>query len=186
MTMTVFLTGIGLGLVVSMPPGPNAALCVNLACDGVRRAVPVIACAALADAAYSLLAASGILMASQASAGVLAWLTPCFMLGTAALAWSPASISGKAAAGVALLNPATVAIWLSLSSIPAAQALSVSDLMMRPLPVALGTAAWFTLLAVTASRLSGHLTPGATVRLQRLLAVALVLMGLVSLAAVVP
>jgi threonine/homoserine/homoserine lactone efflux protein len=181
MTMSLFLTGIVLGLVVSVPPGPNAALCINLACDGVRRAVPVITYAALADAAYSLLAASGVLLVAQAGAGVLSWLTPFFLFATAALAWSPASISPRTAGGVALLNPATVAIWLSISSVPEAQAPSVSDLLLRPLPVALGTAAWFTLLALTASRLSSRLSPGATGRAQRALAAALALAGAISL-----
>lgn len=183
MTMSLFLTGIVLGLMVSVPPGPNTALCVNLGCEGVRRAVPVITCAALADALYSLLAASGILVAAHASVDVFAWLSPCLMLGTAVLIWLPAPISPRAIAGIALLNPATVAIWLSLSSIPAAHALSVSDLLMRPLPVALGTAAWFTLVALMASQLSAHLTRGAIERAQRVLAMALAVFALVGLAA---
>lgn len=112
--MSFFAMGIALGLVVSIPPGPNTALCIDLACSGVRRAVPLITGAALTDAAYSLLAASGILILSQASSQALAYLAPCFLLGTAVLAWSPKSLSGKMSASVALLNPATAAIWLSL------------------------------------------------------------------------
>jgi threonine/homoserine/homoserine lactone efflux protein len=115
--MSFFAIGIALGLVVSIPPGPNTALCINLACRGVRRAAPLITGAALTDAAYSLLAASGILIVSQASSQVLAYLAPCLLLGTAVLAWSPESLSGKVSAGVAFFNPATAAILLGLAAL---------------------------------------------------------------------
>lgn len=81
MTMSLFATGIALGVVVSAPPGPNAALCTNLARGGVRRAFPLIT-AALTDAAYSLMAASGVLLASRASASALALLAPASMIVT--------------------------------------------------------------------------------------------------------
>jgi threonine/homoserine/homoserine lactone efflux protein len=181
--MTLLATGLVLGFIVSVPPGPNSALCVTLACGGVRRAIPLITGAALTDAAYSLLAASGILIASQAGAEVLAVLTPCFLFATAILFWSPGSRSSKATFGVALLNPATAAIWLSLSSIPALQALSVTDLLLRSLPVALGTAIWFTLLAIATAKLSVRLGPELTTRVQQLSAGLLALMGMLSLAA---
>ncbi|HMJ72119.1 MAG TPA: LysE family transporter [Solirubrobacterales bacterium] len=181
MAMNLFATGIVLGIVISVPPGPNAALCIDLARGGVRRAIPLITGAALTDAAYSLLAASGVLIAGRASSSALAVLAPCFLLGTAILFWSPASISPKAAVGIALLNPATAAIWLSLSSTPALRAISTPDLLIRPLPVALGTAAWFTLLAVVSAKLSFRLTPQLTANLRKLLAVSLAVLGLVSL-----
>lgn len=180
--MSFLATGIALGLIVSIPPGPNSALCINLASGGIRRAMPLITGAALTDAAYSVLAASGILIASRASTDLLAYLTPAFMLGTAALAWSPATtMSPRTGLGIALLNPATAAIWLSLSSVPAMRALSFPDLVLRSVPVALGTAAWFTLLAVLAARVSVRLSPGGTVRLQKLLAFLLGAAGLASL-----
>ncbi|HEY8502561.1 MAG TPA: hypothetical protein VIL21_07725 [Solirubrobacterales bacterium] len=168
-----------------MPPGPNSALCVNLACGGVRRAAPLITSAALTDAAYSLLAASGILFASRASSETLSLLVPFFMLGAAALAWSPSSFSTKAAVGIAIFNPATAALWISLSSVTAAQTFSLSELLMRPLPVALGTAMWFTLLAFVAARVSVRFRPEHTTLMQRLLATALAVGGLLSLAALV-
>lgn len=181
--MGLIATGVALGVVVSAPPGPNTVLCINLARDGVRRAMPVIASAALADAAYSLLAASGILVAARIDAEVLTWLAPCFMLATAVLAWTPASISPRTAAGIVLFNPATIAIWLALSSAPALQALSVTDLLLRPLPVALGTAVWFLLLAVAASRIGLQLSARARVRMQRILAGSLGLLAVASAAA---
>jgi threonine/homoserine/homoserine lactone efflux protein len=150
----------------------------------MRRAVPLITGAALTDAAYSLLAASGVLIASQASISLLTYLTPFFMLGTALIAWSPSSLPAKAGIGIALFNPATAAIWLSLSSVPALQALSPSDLLLRAVPVALGTAAWFTLLAAAAAKAGARLTPERTAWTQKLLASLLAVAGLVSLAAV--
>lgn len=180
--MSLIVTGIALGIVVSVPPGPNSALCLNLASGGVRRAVPLITGAALTDGAYSFLAASGILFASRTSAGVLSLLIPFFMLGAALLVWSPASLSAKAALGIVVFNPATAAIWISLSSIPAAQTPSASELLLRPLPVAIGTAMWFTLLAALAARASVRLRPEHTKWMQRLLAVSLGAAGVLSLA----
>lgn len=183
--MSLFVTGIALGIVVSVPPGPNSALCLNLASGGVRRAVPLITGAALTDAAYSLLAASGILFASRASSDVLSLLIPFFMLGAGFLVWSPASLSAKAALGIAVFNPATAAIWISLSSIPAAHEPSAAELLLRPLPVALGTALWFTLLAVLAAKASLRLRPEHATWMQRLLAVSLGVAGVLSLATTV-
>ncbi len=181
--MTLIVTGIALGLIVSVPPGPNSALCVNLACGGMRRAVPLITGAALTDAAYSLLAASGVLIASQADVGILVYLTPCFMLVTALLAWYPSSLPAKVGIGVALFNPATAAIWMSLSSMSALRALSLTDLLLRPIPVALGTAAWFTLLAAAAAKAGARLTPERTAWMQKLLASLLAGAGLIGLTA---
>lgn len=181
MTTKLFATGIVLGVLVSVPPGPNAALCIDLARGGVRRAVPLITGAALTDAAYSLLAASGVLLASRASSGALAMLAPCLMIATAILLWLPASISPRTAVGIAILNPATAAVWLSLSSSPALQTSSLPDLLVRPLPVAIGTAAWFTVLAVATAKLSFHLTPRAAGRLRSLLAASLGAIGLLTL-----
>ena len=129
MTIGLFATGIALGLMVSVPPGPNTALCINLACDGVRKAVPVITCAALADAAYSLMAASGILIVSQAGTDALAWLTPCFMLGTAVLAWSPALISSRAASPRSTWTATSIAPGgaLGLSPVTAASRALTAD-----------------------------------------------------------
>jgi hypothetical protein len=146
--------------------------------------MPLITGAALTDAAYSLLAASGVLLASRASSSVLTTLAPFFMLGAAVLVWSPASLSAKAALGIAVLNPATAAIWISLSSVPAAHTLSAPEVLLRPLPVALGTALWFTGLAVLAARASIRLRPEHILAVQRLLAGGLALGGLLSLAAV--
>lgn len=179
--MNVVLTGMALGFVVSIPPGPNAMLCVNLACGGVRKAFPLITSAALTDAMYFLLAASGVLYASRASSELLAYLAPCFTIGAAALAWSPRWASPRAMAGTAVLNPSTAAIWIGLSSLPALRALSLSDVLARALPVALGTAVWFTLLATATARFSRRLDPRHAVMLQKLLATMLGTFGLLGL-----
>ncbi len=184
--MNVVLTGMALGLVVSVPPGPNTMLCVNLACGGARRAVPVITSAALTDAMYSLLAASGVLLACQAAPQFLAFFVPCFTIGAAALAWSSQCSSPKTAAWVAALNPSTAAIWLSLSSLPTLRMLSLPDVLARALPVALGTAVWFTLLAIAAARLSHRIGPERTADAQRLLAGLLGVLGLIGLIAAIP
>jgi threonine/homoserine/homoserine lactone efflux protein len=184
MTTSLFATGLALGVVVSIPPGPNAALCVDLARGGVRRAMPLITGAALTDAAYSLLAASGVVIASRASSEALALLAPCFMLATAILLWAPITISPRAAVGVAVLNPATAAVWLSLSSNPALQASSLPELLIRPLPVALGTAAWFTALAVVAAKLRVRLSPRLVDRTRWLLAASLGATGVLTLGTV--
>jgi threonine/homoserine/homoserine lactone efflux protein len=157
---------------------------MNLACGGVRRAMPLITGAALTDAAYSLLAASGVLIASQTSADLLVLLTPCFLLATAILCWLPSSPSSKVTFGATLLNPATAAIWLSLSSLPALRSLSTSDLLLWPLPVALGTATWFTLLALATAKLNIRLSSRLSMGLHRAPAIALAIMGLASLMAV--
>lgn len=184
--MNLALTGVALGLAVSIPPGPNSMLCMNLACGGTRRTVPLIASAALTDAAYSLLAASGVLFASHASPALFAYLAPCAMIGTAALIWSPRWASPSAAAGIALFNPATAAIWMGLSSAPALRVLSPSDILARALPVAFGTAVWFTLLAVAASRFSRRIGPQHTANMQKVIPVMLGTLGLLSLFAVLP
>jgi threonine/homoserine/homoserine lactone efflux protein len=147
----------------------------------VRRAVPLITGAALTDATYSLLAASGVLLAGRASSHALALLAPCFMIATAILLWSSISLSPRTAMGVAVLNPATAAVWLSLSSSPVLQAASLPDLLIRPLPVALGTAAWFTALALVTAKLSFRLTARGADRLHSLLAASLGLIGLLTL-----
>jgi threonine/homoserine/homoserine lactone efflux protein len=184
--MNLALTGVVLGLAVSIPPGPNSMLCMNLACGGVRRAVPLITSAALTDAAYSLLAASGVLFASHASSAIFAYLAPCVMIGTAVLIWSPRWTSPTAAAGIALFNPATAAIWIGLSSAPSLRALSPADILARTLPVAFGTAVWFTLLAIAASRFSHRVGSQHTTSMQKALSVTLGILGLLSLLALLP
>jgi hypothetical protein len=108
------------------------------------------------------------------------------MIGTAAFIWSPRFTSPTAAASIALFNPATAAIWIGLSSAPALRVLSPSDILARALPVALGTAVWFTLLAVAASRFSRRIGPRHTESMQKALSVTLGMLGLLSLLALLP
>jgi threonine/homoserine/homoserine lactone efflux protein len=180
MTMDLFATGIALGIVVSIPPGPNTVLCIDLARGGVRRAAPLITGAALTDALYSLLAASGVMILARASGQALTLLAPCFAIAAAVLLCSQSAISPRAALGIAVLNPATAAVWLSLSSNPVLRAGSGPDVLFLPLPVALGTAAWFTALAVTTAKLSLHVTPRLARRIRLLLAASLVVIGLLT------
>lgn len=182
--MGFFAAGIAMGLLVSIPPGPNSALCLNLASGGVRRAVPLITGAALADAAYSFLAATGLLAAMGLDAQLLSYLAPAFMLGAAIVAWNPELLGARATGMVPLLNPATIAIWAGLSSLPAAHALSLGEALLRPFPVALGTAIWFAALAWASARVSFRMSPGAALVMQRSVACLLGLAGIAGLAAV--
>lgn len=180
--MSTFAIGLALGFLVSIPPGPNSVLCVSLASGGLRRAIPLITGAALTDAVYSLLAASGLLLASQAGVHALEYLGPGFMLVMAALAWSPALVPARVAATVPVLNPATAVIWVSLSSMPALQAPSLQEALLRSVPVALGTASWFALLAAASARACIRLGPGQTLLLQRSIAFLLGLAAVTTLA----
>ncbi|HVO55479.1 MAG TPA: hypothetical protein VMT37_13790 [Solirubrobacterales bacterium] len=181
--MATLAIGLVLGFAVSIPPGPNSALCVSLASGGVRRAMPLITGAALTDAAYSLLAASGILLASRTGVETLRYLTPAFLFATAALTWWPTSIPSRAFAAVPVLNPATALIWLGLSSVPALQALSLPEALLRPIPVALGTATWFVLLAVVSAKAGTYLGPGRLRLIGRWVGGLLVVLGLAELLA---
>lgn len=176
-----FLAGIALGVAVSVSPGPNTVMCVKLAAGGVRRAVPVITAAALTDAAYSLLAASGFLIASKASAHVVAYGTPLVLLAAAALALPSVHATTRMGAVVPLLNPATAALWLGLSSLPALGAPSTTAVLLRPLPVALGTALWFTALAFAVATARVKLDVGRGLLLQNGLAVLLAGLSALSL-----
>lgn len=182
--MSTLAIGVALGFIVSIPPGPNSLLCVSLASGGIRRAVPLITGAALTDAAYSLLAASGLLIASKAGVRALEYLGPGFILATAALTWFSAVVPPRVVAAVPVLNPTTAAIWLGLSSVPAAQTLSLPEALLRPLPVAIGTATWFALLAAASARTGMKLGPGQTLLFQRSLACLLGIGGVTALAIV--
>jgi hypothetical protein len=179
--VTFIALGLALGFLVSVPPGPNSALCVSLASGGARRALPLITGAALTDAAYSMLAATGVLFLARSGIVVLGFVVPAFMLATAVICWSPGSLSGKGAAFVPMLNPATTAIWLGLSSIPWIQAMSLSEAMLRSIPVAIGTAMWFALLATASSRIGLQIRPGGVSSLRKLIAAALAVGALLDL-----
>jgi hypothetical protein len=171
--VTFIAIGLALGFLVSVPPGPNSAVCVSLASGGARRALPLITGAAVTDAAYSILAASGALLLARSGIAALEFVVPAFMLGTAVICWSPDSAPGKGAAFVPILNPATTAIWLGLSSLPWIRAMSLPEAMLRSVPVAIGTAIWFGLLAVATSRIGVQIRPGGVSSLQKFVAGAL-------------
>jgi threonine/homoserine/homoserine lactone efflux protein len=176
-----FLIGMALGLVVSASPGPNTVMCIKLAAGGVRGAVPVITSAALTDAAYSLLAASGLMLANQANPTVMAYGAPLVFFGAAALALPSFPATKRVATLVPILNPATAAMWLGLSSFPRASSASATDVLIRPLPVAMGTALWFTALAAASAGAQLRIGPANTSRLHKWLAAVLVGLGLLSL-----
>jgi len=181
--MDTIAMGLALGLIVSVPPGPNSILCLNLAADGIKRAAPLIAGAALTDAVYSLLAASGVLLSLQAGVGALAYLAPVFLIATAFLARSTNSLPARAGLAVTVLNPTTAAIWLGLSATPALRSPSLTELLLRPGLVAVGTAAWFLALATLAARVSIRLDASRTARIQQLLSALLAAAAGVSLIA---
>ncbi len=183
--MTFIAIGLALGFLVSVPPGPNSAVCVSLASGGARRALPLITGAAVTDAAYSMLAASGVLLLARSGIAALEFVVPAFMLATAVICWSPDFVSGKGAAFVPMLNPATTAIWLGLSSLPWIQAMSLPEAMLRSVPVAIGTAMWFGLLALATARIGVQIRPGGVSSLQKLIAGALVVGAVVDVVTLV-
>ena len=105
------------------------------------------------------------------------------MIVAATLAWPSTRIPSAAVACTALFNPGTAAIWLGLSSIPALHILSLGDVLARATPVAAGTAVWFTMLAIAATRLANRIGARSMLTVQRALSAALAVAGALSLIA---
>ena len=188
--MTPFLSGLGVALAISIPPGANTAFCLSLARDGVRRAAPVIVGAAAVDAGYALMGATGAILQESADLDPLRWLGPVFMAVAAWLLWpreerSPRAAS-RTAAGVAALNPATAVLWLSVTPHVGLGAGSALAPCLWVLGVAAGTAAWFSVVALLSSRLHRTLSPTSQQAAQRALAGLLGATALVLAAAEAP
>jgi threonine/homoserine/homoserine lactone efflux protein len=175
--MNALITGFGVALLVSMPPGANTALCVASARGGMRRAAPIIAGAAATDATYAFLAGIGVLAANTFSGGLIHWAAAVFCLLAAALLWSERteSLSSQAAVGVAVFNPATAMLWLGLSTLVIAHPHGTpTHLALWVLGVAAGTLTWFSALAFLSAHLHQVLAPARSLMVQRTFALFLV------------
>lgn len=174
--MGTLLTGFGIALLVSAPPGANTALCVTTARQGVRRALPVIFGAAATDVMYALLAAAGLMVATHAGTLVVHLLAAVFCIIGAALMWAthaPAVVGSRTAFSIALFNPATAALWFGLSALAITHPHGIFPTASWIIGVALGTTTWFSLLAIASSRAQRRLSSVQTQLVQRALAVAL-------------
>ncbi len=167
-----------MGLAVSAAPGANMGLCVGLARRRLADALPLIISAAITDASYALCCSLGLLAAVHIDRLVLAWLSVALLALAAYLIW-PAEgrrCTSLSAASIAALNPATCALWLSISA-----ALASTGHTQQPPAVALGallaTASWFTAVGAVCSRLPSR-SP-STDRVGQAFSLVLVAMALV-------
>jgi threonine/homoserine/homoserine lactone efflux protein len=167
--MTTFSTGFEIALLVSLPPGSNTAYCVALARNGARKAMPIILGAAVVDAGYALLAAAGIIAAHTLSITLTHALTAAFLVIAAALLWPrfAPDVSGQTAVGLAILNPATAALWFGLAPLVFTHHRDPAHVGLWVLGVAVGTATWFSGVALASARLHRFLTPEQQVWVQR-------------------
>ncbi|HEY7935275.1 MAG TPA: hypothetical protein VID48_15755 [Solirubrobacteraceae bacterium] len=172
------LSGATLGLVASVAPGANNALCVALARSGTSKALPVILGAALTDCAYSMLCSLGALQAIHLQGWILAWFSVGSLLAAAILIWpthKPA-FGARSAGCVAALNPATAALWMGMSSTLVASENAGS---IAPVALALGTliatGGWFSTLGYVSHRLEHY--PIGSDRLGRIFSLALVMLA---------
>jgi threonine/homoserine/homoserine lactone efflux protein len=144
-----------LGFIVALPPGPNTAMCLRLACRGVVAAAPLIITAALTDATYAAVSVGGLLAAPAVGVTVLLrWLSPGFLLLSAILLWPSRRGAPRSRAVIAItaLNPATGAVWLGLSTTTLASSKPGAALLLLPVGAGLATAGWLTALAAVYTR----------------------------------
>jgi putative LysE/RhtB family amino acid efflux pump len=200
MTISVFASGLVLGLSIAAPVGPMGLLCINRTLQrGLLPGLCVGAGIATGDAAYGAVAAFGFTAVTNllvSLAGPLRIVGGAFLIWMGVQAWRMAGVPRSAratpggqslirdylaAVGLTLTNPATI-----LSFIAAFGAL---DLAQRgggaPWLVAgvfVGSAAWWAGLC-TAVASAGHaLTPAAMAWIDRGSAVILVLFGITAAA----
>lgn len=200
MTVSVFASGLVLGLSIAAPVGPMALLCINRTLQrGMRAGLCVGAGIATGDAAYGAVAAFGFTAVTNLLVSLAA---PLRLVGGAFLIWlgvqawrmagtpKPARATKNsrslirdylAAIGLTLTNPTTI-----LSFIAAFTAL---DLAQRGggaawlvAGVFLGSAAWWAGLCTVVSSAGHALTPTAMAWIDRGSAVILMLFGITAAA----
>ncbi|HVV89856.1 MAG TPA: LysE family transporter [Solirubrobacterales bacterium] len=179
--MNALINGFGVALIVSLPPGPNTALLVDSAEEGMARTLPVVAGAAMTDGIYAVLASLGVLAVHDINATLIHWISAVSCLAAAIFLSIPRNraVSGRTAIGLAFLNPSTAALWIGLSALTIAHPQG-ANIAFWTSGVISGTATWFLALAYVATH-----TPGRTTRTQRMavrhaFAVALAIAGILA------
>jgi threonine/homoserine/homoserine lactone efflux protein len=183
LAVETLVAGFGIALLVSAPPGANTALCVTSARHGARRAVPVILGAAATDIMYALLAAAGVMVVTQAGTLVVHLVAAVFCTIGAAFMWTQRapSFGSRTTFSIALLNPATAALWFGLSALAITHPHGLVPTASWVIGVGMGTTTWFSLLALASARAQHRLGPAQILLVQRVFAVALMTTALLLL-----
>ncbi|MGH2831486.1 MAG: hypothetical protein ACRDK2_01820 [Solirubrobacteraceae bacterium] len=150
------LTGAMMGLFVSVIPGINGALCLQLAQRDARAARPLILTIALSDFSYCLLSSLGLLAIAHTHAGLLRWLGPGFAALAAVAIWPSPRRARRQLGYFALVafNPSTVALWMGLAALSGhATGRGIQAAAALALGALLGSALWFCALAHFSARL---------------------------------
>lgn len=145
-----------MGLFVSVIPGMNGALCVQLAHRGARAASLLILTIALSDFSYCLLGSLGLLALAHTHAELLRWLVPVFAALAAIAIWPSPQRRGRRFGYLVLVafNPSTVALWIGLAALSGhAGGRSIQAAGALALGALLGSALWFCALANFSARL---------------------------------
>lgn len=174
-----------MGLFVSVIPGLNAALCIQLARCGARAASPLILTVALSDFSYCLLSSLGLLALAHTQAGLLRWLELFFPALAAIAIWPrPGRRQGRFGyLALVAFNPSTLALWMGLTALHGHLGeRGVQDAAALALGALLGSGLWFCALAHASARLGGHLRWLDGERTARLLSASLAGLSLVRVA----
>lgn len=145
-----------MGLFVSVIPGINAALCVQLARFGARGALPLILAIALGDFSYCLLSSLGLLALAHTHTELLRWLGPVFATLAAIAIWPMGQRRRRRVGYLALVvfNPATMVLWMGLAALSGHTGeRSIQTALALALGALLGSALWFCALAHFSARL---------------------------------
>ena len=176
--LRVLIAGVMLGGFVAAQVGPVSLLCIRTATrSGFRPAAAIGAGAATVDVAYAgfgVLGAAALIQLEPiglalgfAGAGVLAWmgvrtLRDAWRIrlgGEAAGEVLSATASYRTGLVATASNPLTIVSWAAIFGAAATASLldSASAAVLLLMGVMMGSAAWFVVLAVVASRLGARL-----------------------------
>ena len=154
------LTGTGMGLFVSVIPGLNTALCVQLARRGARAATPLVLTVVVSDFSYCLLSSLGLLALAHAHTAVLHWMGLLFPALAAGAIWPRPQRRPRRWGYLALVafNPSTLVLWMGLAALPGHPGeRSVQAAGALALGALVGSGLWFCALAQASARLGSAL-----------------------------
>ena len=164
--MIWLITGFGLGLAVSVPPGANTMLCLTRArSGGWRYGMPTAFSAATADSIYALLAGLGVLTAALVGIATELHIATVFFLLFCAYLLYPKNtvVSTRSASLVASMNPPAALLWFALAGSLNHHPPSALTMVFFVVGAAAATLTWFTLVAVASHRLA-HILSDQVVR----------------------